>query len=908
MNRAIRCLGLATSAVLAVLSTSGLAFGQPWSGILAPSRAIDWGKAGLPAMLPDGETTPNSWTPPTRTKVCATIAPEGTSTTPVPPTDLNAAIQNCPAGQVVELQGGNYYFSDSVEFYCQTPIMCALNSVTVRGAGADKTKIYFSGSASLSVGGNQGASYFPLPAAPAAGATTVDLPAANSAIVPGTVLGITQCTTGSTGTTVDPTYGPKCTPTSGIAIYDNGGEFVCNWDGPFCSHGLWGQIPDAGAAGAEATLGQVQTVAVTAISGTRLTVSPPIFLDNLSTANNLAAWNVNPTDSGLGLEDLSLDFTNSTASTDMSLAGCYGCWIKGIRMVAGAQNTQAFELDRLVQYLIANNYFFSFNGGNYGILNGGSYGLSNGLILNNIVEHMCGIEWTATGEVVAYNYSLPEVSENFFSHTGGTAFNLLESNHAVYFGDDGVHGTHDTTTLFRNRFDGQAAYLYSQNTYLPPVQVGNGSRFENFVGNVLGTPGLASSYENGSNPIYALGLASMRGGMGSALYDPTTATTSLLWGNYDSYHQAVQWNAAEVPTALDAWNGYQEQIGTGDGTTTVFSATLAHPPCVNGDVILGDNVDVFFAYDNGNGGWDQYGMYAGAIMQPVTAGSIDCTTGKLSATFAKAPSSEAVIFVNYLQPTQTASPYRNAVPPQTLPPSFFLPVTSAHPNGGTGLSWWRVCTDYPTCSSFSTPPLPAIGPDVSGGPGPDGYAWAIPAEVAYQTLPADPDYEETVSVSSAAWSNTNGGQVTLTLASTPPLANEGEYHYITAQFNLSGVTPSGYNGTFNVTSSSCSGTCTVTYALASNPGTYGSGGTFTWPLVRQFNESVYTLDVVGADGGVSTTDGGSSAPDSGVANQSKSSSGCGCDLVVTRSPSGWVIGLSLLGGLVLVRRRRARRG
>ena len=176
LNRAIRCLGLATSAVLAVLSTSGLAFGQPWSGILAPSRAIDWGKAGLPAMLPDGETTPNSWTPPTRTKVCATIAPEGTSTTPVPPTDLNAAIQNCPAGQVVELQGGNYYFSDSVEFYCQTPIMCALNSVTVRGAGADKTKIYFSGSASLSVGGNQGASYFPLPAAPAAGATTIELP------------------------------------------------------------------------------------------------------------------------------------------------------------------------------------------------------------------------------------------------------------------------------------------------------------------------------------------------------------------------------------------------------------------------------------------------------------------------------------------------------------------------------------------------------------------------------------------------------------------------------------------------------------------------------------------------------------------------------------------------------------
>jgi len=36
----------------------------PWSGILSSSRAIDWSHAGLPAALPDGETTPNPWTPP----------------------------------------------------------------------------------------------------------------------------------------------------------------------------------------------------------------------------------------------------------------------------------------------------------------------------------------------------------------------------------------------------------------------------------------------------------------------------------------------------------------------------------------------------------------------------------------------------------------------------------------------------------------------------------------------------------------------------------------------------------------------------------------------------------------------------------------------------------------------------
>jgi hypothetical protein len=794
-----------------------------------------------------------------------------------------------------------YYYNDSIDFYCTTTSPCALHSVTLRGAGADQTKLYFSSSAAFSFGGNQYAHYFSLAAAPSAGSTTVELSATSSEITPGTVIGITQCTTGASGTWSSGD-GLSCTATNGLAIYDNGGKFVCNGDGPYCSHGFLST--QTSAANAEAQQGQVQAVAVTAVSGTTLTVTPPIFLDNLSTSNTLVGWDIYPTDTGLGLEDLSLDFTASDAQTDLSMDGCYGCWIKGIRMIAGVNDNQAFVLDTQVQYLIANNYFFSFNSGNYGILNGASYGLSSGLILNNIVEHMCGMEWSGTGEVLAYDYSLPEVTENFFSHEGGTDSNLLEGNHAIAFLDDGVHGTHDATTLFRNRFDGQAAYTYNLNDYLPPVQVGTGSRFENFIGNVLGSPGLLSSYQNGMDPAYAIGLIDMPGGDGPALFNPTTQASSMFWGNYDGFHKAVQWNASEVPSALNGWNGYQQTIGTGDGTTTTFSATLSNPPCQDGATLLGDNQDVFFAYDDGSGGWSQYGVYNGAPTQPVTAGSIDCKTGAISATFATAPSTGATIFVNYLQPAKTASPYQNPVPPKTLPPSFFLPVKSAHPEGGTGLSFWRVCTDYPTCSSFTTPPFPAIGPDVSGGPGPGGYAWAIPAEVAYQTLPVDPAYEEMVTVTNATWAS---GVVTLTLSSVPQLANEGEYDYLSGQFVLSGVMPSAYNGTFNVATSTCTSTCTVTYALASNPGTYKGGGTFTWPLVRQFNESVYTLDVAEpSDGGTPTGDGGttkdggrSSGSDGGAsgdggANATGAGGGCSC----TSGPGGSdVSGLLALGAL-----------
>ena len=64
--------------------------------------------------------------------------------------------------------------------------------------------------------------------------------------------------------------------------------------------------------------------------------------------------------------------------------------------------------------------------------------------------------------------------------------------------------------------------------------------------------------------------------------------------------------------------------------------------------------------------------------------------------------------------------YANAVPAsQNLPASFFLP---AKPN------FW------------GTMPWPAIGPDVKGGTGPGGYAYAIPAQHCYTNSPIDSNY------------------------------------------------------------------------------------------------------------------------------------------------------------------------
>jgi YD repeat-containing protein len=85
----------------------------------------------------------------------------------------------------------------------------------------------------------------------------------------------------------------------------------------------------------------------------------------------------------------------------------------------------------------------------------------------------------------------------------------------------------------------------------------------------------------------------------------------------------------------------------------------------------------------------------------------------------------------------------------------------------------------------------------------------------------------TVNVTGASWSSAND-QATLTFSSTTAPAVGGTVV-------ASGISPSGYNGTFQVVSSSST---SVTYALSSNPGTYSSGGSF-WLVQGDVTSSTY---------------------------------------------------------------------
>src|SRR6266404_5962741 len=84
------------SLVLLCLSTP--AHAQLWSGILDPSRAVDWSQAGVGGGIPN------------RTTLCATLNPGATVT------QINNALAACPANQVVFLNAGTYNLSGGSDF------------------------------------------------------------------------------------------------------------------------------------------------------------------------------------------------------------------------------------------------------------------------------------------------------------------------------------------------------------------------------------------------------------------------------------------------------------------------------------------------------------------------------------------------------------------------------------------------------------------------------------------------------------------------------------------------------------------------------------------------------------------------------------------------------------------------
>jgi hypothetical protein len=502
---------------LVLLMSLGISTVSSAQTIINASRRIDWSQAGISGGIPH------------QTTICATLNPGATAA------QINSAIAACTNG-VVYLTAGTYTLAAGIDF-------AGRSNVTLRGAGPDQTFLVFTGSVScFGLGAdvcvrNTDLSYSQGPAHTAnwtagyaPGTTTITL-SSTSGLQVGSLLILDQLNDAS----------------------DTGGVFVCSTLNVCADEG-------PGGAGRSAR-DQSQIARVTAISGTTVTIAPGLYMPNWRASQTPGAWWATTTVSLDGIENLTLNHTSSPAQSGVLFFTAYQCWVANVKSVNADRNH--VWLYQTAHTVVRDSYFYGTKNAasqSYGVE---SFTSSDNLVENNILQHVTAPlmqNGSASGSVFGYNFLTDDnytVSPAWmipgnYNHAAGVDMGLHEGNDSSGFMADIVHGTHNYLTVFRNHFTGLEPGKVSQTI---PIHLYAFSRFMNIVGNVLGTPGYHTSYQDlapagtaADTSIFVLGWSANEGSINSSIpVDPLVASTLLRWGNYDVATGTSRFVAAEIP-------------------------------------------------------------------------------------------------------------------------------------------------------------------------------------------------------------------------------------------------------------------------------------------------------------------------------------------------------------------------
>jgi hypothetical protein len=362
---------------------------------------------------------------------------------------------------------------------------------------------------------------------------------------------------------------------------DNGALWVCQKANVCSQRGGVGQ----GRPGR----GQTQVVRVTAISPgacpCAVTIAPGLYMPNWRASQSPAAWWSNSLPiTGSGAEDLSLDHTVSSAAAGTFIFNGYGIWLKNIRSMNSRQ--KHVWMYQTVHTTVRDSYFYGTQAAAAESYGTDTFTGGDQLIENNIFQHIASpmLNEGGQGTVHAYNYAIDDYytagggalqwqQASSYQHAIGNAYLLWEGNTGIGLTADDIHGVSTFVTAFRNYWHGRdpaggSSGGKTQQTNAVHLEAYN--RYYNIIGNVLGTFGYHTRYDwaptsktdSGSSAksnasIYALGFSANQGtywaGPPAIPNDPFTPTSLMRWGNYDTVHAAVQWNAGEVPSGLSQY-------------------------------------------------------------------------------------------------------------------------------------------------------------------------------------------------------------------------------------------------------------------------------------------------------------------------------------------------------------------
>ena len=511
------------------LSFSVYSHGQLWSGILAPSRAVDWSSTN-PGVV--GGIPSEPWT-----QCGSTIAAYGSSASPASPSTINTAISGCSSNTYVLLGAGTFYLNSGIVMK---------SGVELRGSGTNSTFIVTSGNNSCN--GGQASICF-LGGAEYYGSASVQPGGSNAATWgSGYSQGGTSITVGNVGSD-GIANGQYILLDQPDVSAPNSSFFVCDNTSAPCSN-------EGGAPGrtiSSVGYNQIQIVKVTAGCSTMctgtgpftLTISPGLY--SPSWATGAGVWWPSSVISNTGVQNLSLNSTNDGGQSAILIDNGVNIWVSNIVSIRPGSRNHIW-LVPAAHVTIQNSYFFGGGTGGDTTYAVESFISSDNLIQNNIFQQanvpvMMG---PALGTVVAYNYSVNQAATptNWFSagiweHDATVEYVLYEGNIGPGLTADTYHGNSNFNTMFRNRFLG-AQPGKKQNR--SAIALWSYNRYHNIVANILGSPQdettyLGSGGNGGDGTVYNLGGGNS-GENPAVSSDSVLIGTTMRWGNYDSANGA----------------------------------------------------------------------------------------------------------------------------------------------------------------------------------------------------------------------------------------------------------------------------------------------------------------------------------------------------------------------------------